>query len=489
MNSPAVIDFGANDTYPVRQLTESWEHDQTKFYNAAAALGIPVFQLVEFLTKPEERAMNDLTTAALMMWYMSGVDIESDNGFSANNKLVQIGDMTQDEFDMTPQGKMFWEIVSQDWCNSIAYGSPTNPDMWRDEMDRHNPAVLLQSLTRNPDPLENIYNPTPPDDANQSNILAQLAAGEPWNEYQELMWMMKDDWGPSIDWMQVVGGVSTTNKEEVEKKYRDMSFNEALMLRTGETVQHMITEVGFSKAKVMMQAHGIQFRASYDYINNPSVSARDFRWEAERVGVAMKIVLFLQVLDFIIKEAAYQPKIDPFGNLETLTSERWLNFSKMPMSKPFNLFFSTPQMITKWQLAMLGFMGADNQMTGVTQLMNIMRRAKDSMQLNNGSRLPRYGWIDNIHSQELYNKFDDSDESGLNNSGGEKQALLCNRGSSSEIIFKRTSDQDESGRNTRERYVYRDLHTKWGIHRPEDPLESGAGTHRGKSNIIRTAIS
>ena len=137
---------------------------------------------------------------------------------------------------------------------------------------------------------------------------------------------------------------------------------------------------------------------------------------------------------------------------------------------------------------MLGNMGADNQMTGVTQLMQAMRRAKDSLQLNRGSRLPRYGWIDNIHSQELYDKFDKSSSTALGG-GSEKQALMCNRGSASEIIFKRTSDQDESGRNTRERYVYRDLHTKWGIHRPEDPLESGAGTHRGKSNIMRTAIS
>ena len=334
MLSAEVIDFGAMDTYPVRQLTESWEQDQNRFYNAATALGIPVFQLVEFLTKPEERAMNDLTTAALMMWYMSGIDIESDNGFASNNKLVQIGDMREPEFDMTPQGKMFWEIVSQDWLTSIAYGSETNPDMIQEEYDRYNPAVQMQGVNRNPDPLGNIYSPTIPDDANQSNLLGQLAAGEPWNEYQELMWMIKDDWGPSIDWMEVVGGVSTTNKEEVEKKYRDMSFNEALMLRTGETVQHMIAEVGFSKAKVMMQAHGIQFRASYDYINNPSISARDFRWEAERVGVAMKIVLFLQVLDFIITQAAYQPANDPFGNLEDLTSEKWLNFSKMPMSKP-----------------------------------------------------------------------------------------------------------------------------------------------------------
>ena len=397
--------------------------------------------------------------------------------------------MTQAEFDMTPQGKLFWEICSEDWVNCIAHGSETNPDMFQDELDKHNPAHQIQSVSR-----DNIFYPNSsteirPDDATHNNLLGQLAAGEPWNDYQQLMWMMRDDWGPSIDWMEVVGGVMTTNKKEVEKKYRDMSFNEATMLRTAETVQHMIAEVGFTKETVKMQSHGIQFRASYDYISNPDVSARDFRWEIERTAVAMKIVLFLQLMDFLITQADVQMGTDPFGDLTSLTSEKWMNFSKMPMSKPFNLFFAEPTMITKWQLAMLGFMGDANQMTGVTQLMAALSRAKDSMQLNRGSRLPRYGWIDNIHSQELYNKFTDSNDTALNNSGGEKQALLCNRSSSSELILRRQSRQDESGRNTRERYVYRDLHTEWGIHRPENPLESGAGTHRGKSNILRTHIS
>ena len=65
---------------------------KTSSIMAAESLGVPVFQLVEFLTKSEERAMNDLTTAALMMWYLTGTDIESDNGFANSNKLMQIGD-------------------------------------------------------------------------------------------------------------------------------------------------------------------------------------------------------------------------------------------------------------------------------------------------------------------------------------------------------------------------------------------------------------
>lgn len=488
MLSEQVIDFGANETYPIRQISENFEQDDTRFFRAARSLGIPVFQLVEMLTKREERDMNEMTTAALMMWYMSGVDVESDSGFSANNKLTQIGDMSKDEFDLSPQGKLFWEICANDWVSSIVYGSETNPEMFEEEMQRHNPAYALNG--RAAPNREIIYDPNEPSDANHSNALAQLAAGEPWNEYLELMWAIRDDWGPSIDWSEIVGGVMTTNRKEIEKKYRDMSFDESTMLRTGEMVQHMIAEVGFSKETVGMRGHGIQFRASYDYITNPSVTARDFRWENERVGVAMRIVLFLQVVDHLITNATVQSG-DPYGDLTNINAQKWMQFRKMPVSKPYNLLLADPESITKFEIAMLGSMLAgsqDNNIAGMSQLVAALNRTRNSRQLNSGSLIPRYGWIDNLHSQTLYNKFTLSDEDSLGDAS-HTYALLANRSSASEIVFRRQSRQDESGRNTRERYVYRDLHTEWGIHRPEDPLATGAGTHRGQSNIIRTRIS
>ena len=491
MLSEEIIDFGSQETYPARQLAENWQSNDKNFYDAARSLNIPVFQLLEFLNSPAERSMNDMTAAALVMWYMSGVDIESDNGFATGNKLMQVGDMSKEEFDMTPEGKLFWEICAQDWVQCIGNGSETNPQMFQDEMDKHNPAHVIQN--QGPPDMNIYYDPNAPSDENHSNVLGQLAAGEPWNEFLQLMWAMKDDWGPSIDWNDVVGGVMTTNKKEVEKKYREMSFDESTMLRTGEMVQHMIAEVGFSKETVAMRGHGLQFRASYDYITNPSISARDFRWEVERTSVAMKIVLFIQVLDFLITEAAVQPSSDAYGDLQNINAEKWMTFSKLPMSKPFNLMFADPISIVKWEIAMLGSMvdsaNQDNNIGGTVALVNALSSARNSLQLNRGNRLPRYGWIDNLHSNELYSKFTDSNETALNNSGGEKQALLANRSSASEIIFRRQSRQDEGGRDTKERYVYRDLHTEWGIHRPEDPLGSGAGSHRGKSNILRTRIS
>ena len=487
MLSSEIIDLGAAETYPVRQLTDNFQADQDKFYRACTTLGISLTELFEFLTKPEERRANELNSISLALWYM-GVDVDSDNGFANNNKLLQIGNMENKEFDMSPQGKLFWELCEQDWVYAIAHGSESNPTMFQEEMERHNPGYSgpnQSGITVN----RNLYDPTQPNDNNHSNLLGQLAAGEPWNAYQELMWMMRDDWGPSIEWTQIAGGVKTTNAKEVEKKYRDMSFDESTLLRTAETVQHMIAEVGFSKETVMMQSHGLQFRASYNYISNPSVSARDFRWEVERTAIAMKIVLFLQFMDFLITNAAVQPGGDTYGNLESITAEKWLTFSKMPTSKPFNIFISDPVSITRWQLAMLGNLNSTNALSGVTQLMALLNQSRSNLQLNKGSTLPRYGWVDNLHSQMLYRKFTDSDDTGLANGNGQKQALMFNRSSASEIIFRRQSRQDESGRNTRERYVYRDLHTEWGIHRPENPLESGAGTHRGKSNIIRTHIS
>ena len=473
MQSGQVIEWQTRDTYPIRQIAETWQRDPSIYTRAAASIGLPELEFLEAITKPEEREMNDLTTAALMLWYMTGVDIESNADFGVHNNLISFGDMREQKFDSTPIGKLFWKVCDYDFMTSMILGrSETNPELLVEVMEDNNPAHMARA-----------YPNTAP------MALGTLAAGEPWNEFEKLMWMMKDDWGPTMDWLDLVGNVRTTNREKIQKKYRDMSFSEANMLRTGELIQHMIAEIGFSKEELGMDGHGLRFQASYDYITNPDTTVRDFRWEIERVGIAMKIVLFLQVVDFLITNATVQPASDIFGNLENITSEKWFNFSKMPVSKPYNVFLSTPMMITKWQLAMLGNMGAGNEMSGAVQLMNAMSRAKDRLQLNKGSVLPRYGWVDNVHSEDLYNKFADSNDDGLSNGGGEEQGLMYNKSSSSEIVFKRTSNQDESGRNTTSRYVFRDLHAKWGIHRPENPLESGAGTHRGKSNIIRTHIS
>ena len=473
MQSGQVIEWQTRDRYPIRQIAETWQRDPTIYERAAQALGLSQIEFLEAITKPEEREMNDLTTAAMMLWYMTGVDAESNADFGVHNNLVSLGDMRESVFDSTPEGKLLWKICDFDFMTALILGeSPSNPELKDDVMRQNNPAHIARDY---------------PDTAPMA--LGTLGNDEPWNEFEQLMWMMRDDWGPSMDWMDLVGNVRTTNRERVQKKYRDMSYDEANMLRTGELVQHMIAEIGFQKEDIGMDGHGLRFQASYEYIRNPDTTVRDFRWEVERVGIAMKIVLFLQVVDFLIEQADVIQSSSPWGTLANITAETWLNFSKMPTMKPYNVFLTVPTMITKWQLAMLGNMGSNNSMSGMTQLMNAMS-GRDRLQLNKGNRLPRYGWIDNVHSATLYNKFNNSSDTDLGISGtGAHYALLYNKSSASEIIFKRTSEQDETGRNTSSRYVYRDLHAKWGIHRPENPLSGGAGTHRGQSNIIRTAIS
>ena len=503
MQSPQVVDWSARETYSIREITEGWQRDRSIYESGAAALGMGTVEFLEGITKPQERRMNDLTTAALMMWYMKGVDIESDGDFGINNSIINIGDMTQPDFDLTPEGKLFWEICNFDFIWSVIRGSETNEDVNRDVYESQNPAYHQNYLNDRDilERLENIVNLLANPDSNVNRdpvypstfpggMLGAFSAGEPWNEYQELMWEQRDNWGPQLDWMDIAGNVRTTNKKEVQRKYRDMSFDEASMMRTGERVRHMIGEVGVSKDKLGLQGHGLSFEATFDYVTNPDFSARDFRWEVERVGVAMKIVLLLQFLNFLIEQARYLDGSDEYGNLENINGEKWLSWRKRPAYKPYDIMLSTPRGITRFELAMLGDMGAGNSMSGVAQLVSALNRTRNSRQLNKGGSLPRYGWVDAIHSQEVYNKFaTEGAVLGTNHNTTTDQALFLNKGSASEVWFRRQSRQDAVTRDEENRTVKRDLHAEWGLARPENPLAGGANTHRGESNIIRTDIS
>ena len=463
MHSHEIFNGGASETYPLRTVTDAYVGDTQRFFNAATAANLPVVEYAESITDPAEREQNELSTAEAMIWYMTGVDMKSD-GYMNSGQLVRLGDMTARAFDDSPQGILFWNIVDHDYMWSLIRGSE-NAEVNTAAYAELNPGRNME-IARERAPMS----------------LGTLEPGEPWNEYQQLMIAQADNWGGEIDYRDIVGQVRITSQKEVLKPFRHMTFEQANMLRTGEGVRHMSVEVGFSKEKVGMAGRGVQMNATYDWVSNPSISVRDFRDEVERIGIAMRIQLFIEITDFLLREAAVHSTNDQiYGNLQNITADKWLQWRKLWNRYQMTTFIGDPISVTKWELTMLGARG-DAHTIGVAQLVNMLQTARNNRQLNTGSQIPQYGWIDNVYSAELYNKFTDSDTTGLNNNGGEKYGLFFNRPTASRFWFRRQSRQDETGRDTQGRYIYRDLHTEIGKDRIEKP-------ETGRSNIIRARIS
>ena len=469
-----IFDGGAEETFSIQDITEGYRSDPSRFFQQADEAELPVIEYAESITDPREREQNELSTAEAMLWYLTGVDM-GEGGYNSPSQFIRIGNMTDPAFDISPAGKLWHNIMDFDFMWALVRGSEdegTNSTAHEE---------LLMEVMRQ---MEGVDRTSEDGSTNSGspNLLGTLTVGEPWNEYQQLMLMNKDTWGPSIDYRRIVGDVRITNKKRIQKPYRHMSFQNAQMTRTAETVRHMIAQVGLSKEDFGLSGHGIQFRASYDYVSNPDLNVRDFRFEVERVGIAMRIVLFNEITDFILTNASVHATGDTmYGDLTGINPEKWLQWRKLWNRYQLTTFLSDPISCTKWELMMLGNTGNTN-VIGVTQLINMLNTARNSRQLNRGTRVPDYGWVDNVNSQELYNKFTDSSDTGLNNSGGFSYGLFFNRPTASRLWFRRQSRQDESGRDTQTREVYRDLHVEWGKDRPETP-------QTGSSNIIRTQIS
>ena len=474
MNTHEIFNSGADQTYPIRTIADGYNQDPSRFFAQADEAGLPVIEYAESITDPNDREANELSTAEAMLWYLTGVDM-GEGGFNSPSQFIRVGDMRDPAFDISPAGKLWYNIMDFDFMWATIRGS---------EDENLNSAAhedLLMSVIRNMGDV----NRTAEDGSTTSgspHLLGTLTPGEPWNDYQQLMMMNKDNWGPSIDYRRIVGDIRMTNKKKIQRTYRHMTYENAMVLRTAETVRHMIAQVGLSKEEFGLSGHGIQFRASYDWVSNPDLNVRDFRYEVERVGIAMRITLFNEIVDYILENATVHSSTDTmYGNLTNLTAEKWLLWRKIWNRYQLTTFLSDPVNCTKWELMMLGSTGSSD-LIGVGQLINMLNSARNRKQLNMGVMVPDYGWIDNIHSQQLYNKFTDSDDSGLANGGGGSYGLFFNRPTASRLWFRRQSRQDESGRDTQTREVYRDLHMEWGKDRPETP-------QTGNSNIIRAQMS
>jgi len=459
MQSRDVYNGTLPETYPIRTIADEYTRDPKRMFSAANSANLPIIEYMEAITQPSDREQNELTTVEAVLWYMCGIDMQ-DTGYMNSNQLIRLGDMTTTEFDLSPQGKLLYNLMDFDYMWSLIRGS---------EDESFNQAA------------HGALNP-----ANQTNrspmALGLLEPGEPWNEYQTLMMTQSDTWGPSIDYRDIVGEIRVTNQKEVRKPYRDMTYDQAQQLRTAEGVRHMIVEIGLSKETFALSGRGVQMRCTYDYLTNPSLSVRDFRFEVERIGIAMRIKLFLEIVDFLITQASVQAPNDAlYGGLTSINAEKWLQWRKLWNRYQLTTILGDPVSITKWELAMLGKLPNDSVM-GVNQLIQALNETRNSRQLNQGTRIPNYGWIDNVYDTTLYAKFTESNDSGLNNGQSGKYLLCFNRPTASRLWFRRQSRQDESGRDTQSRMVYRDLHVEIGKDRPEKPTT-------GKSNIIRTQIS
>ena len=402
-----------------QETLESFRKDNLSIIAAARLEGTTLTDHLDRWTEPNKD--DELNTLDWMLW-REGINCH-DHGYTPASHTRELGDWSdKHNFDNKPEVKLFYEKMADRYTKTLARALKHVPNGNR---------VLNTERA-----------------GGGASMVSKIEAGTAMNLYDDSDFYRAELFGPTIDWMQIVGMAENTNADAVRKNKYNNTKKERRMKITPEGVGPVRMELAYDKELVEFVPYGIAIEATYDFLNAEQTRISAIMNAIDEIALEYRTTVFEAVVKKIKAAVPSGNAINPSGS--GLTTEVWLDFRKKYNHYSLDICLGNSSSITAFEKMIFG----DTDVT-LAHLMAfwtgmVSGGTNMPMLLNNQPMVPRYGWYDDL-STELPDDL----------------LLTFDQMHSSKVWFKRSLDQDETQRDPETRCVTRFLNTQVGVDIPD----------------------
>ena len=376
------------------EMFDEFDRNSSKVVTGARHEEMHLTDFLNKMTIPEKD--DELDTVDWMLWQY-GFECY-DSGYTPSSRLNELGDWSNDEvFDRSPPARLFYEKIGDRYAKTMYRGLT---DMQLD--------VQRGTL----------------------NTLAEIKPGTAMNLYDDTDFYRAKQFGPIIDYRDIIGMSEATISDAIRKNKYNNSPSERMMKITPEGTDPPIMQLDYSQELVGFMAYGLALEATYDFLMSNQTRAQAIMNAVDEIAIAYRTMIFEQVVKSI-KEAR------PAGNTiagSSLTMDDWLTFRKKFTHYSLDVVLGDNDSITEWEKVVFGLGTQDITLAYLSLFWEgMVPMAKTPMLLNRQPSIPDYGWYPDLASTLVPNE------------------LLCfERARSSKVYFRRNLDQDETVRDPKD---------------------------------------
>ena len=352
--------------------------------------------LTDYLTKvTKPNKDDDLSPVDWMLWKY-GFECH-DAGYTPSSRLAELGDWSDKDFDNTPAACLFYEKIGDRYAKT----------MYRALSDQQ---LDIQRGTL--------------------NTLAEIKPGTAMNLYDDTDFYRAKQFGPIIDYRDIIGMSEATISDAIRKNKYNNSPSERMMKITPEGTDPPIMQLDYSTEIVDFMAYGLALEATYDFLMSNQTRAQAIMNAVDEIAIAYRTMIFEQVVK-MVKNAR------PTGNTvagSSLTIDDWLDFRKKFTHYSLDVVLGDNDSITEWEKVVFGLGTQDITLAYLALFwQGMVPGGRTPMLLNRQPAIPDYGWYPDLASSLVANEL-----------------LVFDRARSSKVYFRRNLDQDETVRDPKD---------------------------------------
>lgn len=373
------------------QMFDAFDRNSNSVISEARA---EMMHLTDYLEKYTIRNKDDeLSTVDYMLWQY-GFEC-FDAGYTPSSPLNALGDWSnEDTFDGSPPARLFFEKMGDRYAKTMYRGlTDTERKIQRGTL----------------------------------NTLAEVKPGTAMNLYDDTDFYRAKQFGPIIDYRDIIGMSESTVSDAIRKNKYANSPGERLMKITPEGTDPAIMQLDYSDELVSFMAYGLALEATYDFLMSNQTRAQAIMNAVDEIAIAYRTMIFEQVVK-AIKTAR------PAGNAidgDSLTIDDWITFRKKFTHYSLDVVLGDNDSITEWEKVVFGLGTQDITLVYLMLLWEgMVPGGKSPMLLNRQPSIPDYGWYPDLASTLVPNEL-----------------LSFDRARSSKVYFRRNLDQDETVRD------------------------------------------
>ena len=390
MNAPRVKPI---ERVKREEMLDVFDSNSNKIVAACRAEGM---HLTDYLEKYTIQNKDDELSQVDYMLWQYGFEC-FDSGYTPSSPLSALGDWSSEDFDRSPPARLFFEKMGDRYAKTM-YRTLTDQQM----------DVQRGTL----------------------NTLAEVKPGTAMNLYDDTDFYRAKQFGPIIDYRDIIGMSEATIADAIRKNKYNNSPSERMMKITPEGTDPPIMQLDYSEELVSFMAYGLALEATYDFLMSSQTRAQAIMNAVDEIAIAYRTMIFEQVVK-AIKDAR------PAGNAvsgNSLTIDAWLDFRKKFTHYSLDVVLGDNDSITEWEKVVFGLDSKDITLAYLALFWEgMVPMGRTPMLLNRQPAIPDYGWYPDLANTLVPNEL-----------------LTFERMRSSKVYFRRSLDQDETVRDPKD---------------------------------------